>query len=87
MLKPLRVIEVTVRHDEESGVWYVLDSNVPGLHAEAGSADELRSEILTLIPALIDANDTPVEGLRADDHRDVPIVLIMRSNESVRIGR
>jgi hypothetical protein len=86
MPKRLRIIKVTVRHDEESGVWYVVDSNVPGLNAEADSSDDLRREVLALIPSLIEANATPIAGRRTDDHRSVPLELIMQSNESVTIG-
>jgi len=47
---------VTVSHDKDEGVWYVLSSDVPGLNAEAQSLDELVAVIADLAPELINAN-------------------------------
>lgn len=59
-------LAVTVSHDKNEGVWYVLSSEVPGLNAEAQSLDGLVAVISDLAPELIKANlpgaaaDTPV---------------------------
>lgn len=47
---------VTCRHDDEAGVWYVADSDVPGLATGADTLDDLVEKLRTLIPELIEAN-------------------------------
>ena len=47
---------VTVDHDEKEGVWFVQSSDVPGLHAEAPTLDELVDVIAELAPELVAAN-------------------------------
>ena len=42
--------------DEEAGVWYVSDTNVPGLVAEAVSKQELLRKIHELVPELYELN-------------------------------
>lgn len=49
-------LNVTVQHDDQEGVWYVLSSDVPGLHAEAPTLDTLVEVIADLTPDLVDAN-------------------------------
>lgn len=43
---------VTVCHDEAAGVWYVHDSDLPGLHAEAATLDALVAIIADVTPDL-----------------------------------
>jgi len=54
---------ITCRWDEEGGVWYVADSDVPGLATGADSLDELVHKLEDLIPELLELNnqlpDTP----------------------------
>jgi predicted RNase H-like HicB family nuclease len=47
---------VTVSHDEDGGVWFVQSSDIPGLHAEAATLDELVEIITDLAPELVAAN-------------------------------
>ena len=42
--------------DEEVGVWYVSDTDFPGLVAEADTQRELVRKIYQLVPELFDAN-------------------------------
>ncbi|MDP4026415.1 DUF1902 domain-containing protein [Methylobacterium sp. NEAU 140] len=44
---------VTVCHDEATGVWYVLDSDLPGLHVEAATLDALVAIIQDVTPDLV----------------------------------
>ena len=59
-------LDVTVSRDAKAGVRYILSSDVPGLHAEAETLDELVVVIADVTPDLIAANlpgtavDTPV---------------------------
>jgi predicted RNase H-like HicB family nuclease len=47
---------ITVSHDEHEGVWFVQSSDIPGLHAEAATLDELVEVIADLAPELVAAN-------------------------------
>jgi hypothetical protein len=47
---------VNVSHDKLESVWYVLSSDVIGLHAEAETLDELVTVISDVAPDLIAAN-------------------------------
>ena len=47
---------ITVSHDEKEGVWFVQESDVPGLNAEAPTLDELVEVITDLAPDLVAAN-------------------------------
>ncbi|GAB6846007.1 hypothetical protein JCM2811A_50090 [Methylorubrum rhodinum] len=49
-------LAVTVHHDAASGVWYVHDSELPGLHAEAPTLDALVAIIEDVAPDLIETN-------------------------------
>ena len=59
-------LAVVVNHDKQIGVWYVVTADIPGLHVEAETLDELVSVVADLAPELISANlpgraaDTPV---------------------------
>lgn len=47
---------VKAEWDEEAGVWYVSNTDVPGLAAEADSPEELLKLLDALIPELIELN-------------------------------
>jgi hypothetical protein len=40
---------VVIAHDPNAGIWYVQSSSVPGLHAEAPTAEELIDELPLLV--------------------------------------
>ena len=46
----------TISRDEEVGVWYVSDTDFPGLVAEANTQRELVHKIHQLVPELFEAN-------------------------------
>jgi len=74
------IIKVTL--DKESGVYYVVDSNVPGLHAEGDTLDELRDTIIDLAFELLVENGV----IKVRDHApDVPLELVMQ--ESLKANR
>ena len=56
-------LAVTVSHDKKESVWHVLSSDIPGLHAEAETLDELVAVITDVAPDLIAAN---MPGTAAD---------------------
>ncbi len=49
-------LAVNVSHDKQECVWHVLSSDIPGLHAEAGTLDELVAVIADVALDLIAAN-------------------------------
>jgi hypothetical protein len=51
-------LTVNVCHDMEQSLWFVLSSNIPGLHAEAETLDELLVVIADVTPDLITANSS-----------------------------
>jgi len=42
--------------DHEAQVWYVADSDVPGLAAEAGTTEALLDKLRVLVPELVELN-------------------------------
>lgn len=47
---------VFVSHDADNAVWFVVESDIPGLNVEAPSLDALVDAITDLAPELISAN-------------------------------
>ena len=80
-----KVFKIYVHLDEDSQVWYVFKSNVPGLHAEADSLDALRDEVLALIPELLAANGIDWDD-GDQDHKSVPIDLIAQQRATVTLA-
>ncbi len=80
----MKVFKVYARLDEESQVWYVYKSDVPGLHVEADTQDELLEEVLALVPELIVANGLVLDG-SDQDHKQVPIELIAQRRAHVAL--
>ncbi len=69
--------------DEEANVWYVFESNLPGLVAEAETPDALLAKVLELVPELIEANrhllDWEPEG-------ELPIHFMAQQVERIRLN-
>jgi len=47
---------VKAEWDGEAGVWYVAETNVPGLCTEAATADELFAKLDVMVPELVAIN-------------------------------
>ena len=61
--------------DDEAQVWYVAETDVPGLATEAATLEELERKLMQMIPELLELND-------ADQPRQrVPFELIARKQE------
>lgn len=58
---------VKAEWDAEASVWYVAETNVPGLCTEAESADELFRKLDIMIPELV--------ALNCNEHQRVPFEL------------
>jgi hypothetical protein len=62
-------LKIEATFDREAGVWYVCESNVPGLATEAASLDELAAKLAIMIPELLRAANN-------EDGTSVPFALI-----------
>ncbi len=61
---------IKVSHDEAAQVWFVHESNVPGLHAEAATLDDLIAIIEDVTPDLVTGEPgEPVAGA------DIPLCI------------
>jgi len=49
-------LRVTLAHDAKAGVWHVAESDVPGLHLEAATAEELARKVDTAAPEMVELN-------------------------------
>ena len=58
-------LAVVVNHDIQIGVWYVVSADIPGLHVETETLDELVSVVADLAPKLISATPIPVTPANA----------------------
>ncbi|HEX5419409.1 MAG TPA: DUF1902 domain-containing protein [Gammaproteobacteria bacterium] len=59
MLRPMspHTYTVTCQWDDEARVWYVAESDVPGLATGADTLDELVHKLEIMIPELLELND------------------------------
>lgn len=69
--------EVTCQWDDETRLWFVLESNVPGLSAEAATKDEMVRLLDTLIPQLVALN------CHDSSSEDVPLELLFQKDQAV----
>jgi hypothetical protein len=53
--RAMTTYNVSVKHDPEIRVYYIEDSDIPGLHAESASADELFEIVHDLAVDLVNA--------------------------------
>jgi hypothetical protein len=56
--------------DDEAEVWYVAETDVPGLATEAPTLDDLMRKLRTMVPELLELN-----GVIDTDHAAVPFAL------------
>ena len=77
-----KIFQVHVSWDEEAHVWFVQNSDVPGLSAEAATLDEMHAELKYLVPELLTLNGVIQ---KADGNPDkIPWQLISGYNEKAR---
>jgi hypothetical protein len=48
--------KINVQWDDEARVWYVEDSDVPGLAAEAPTVEAMQALLLVRVPELLELN-------------------------------
>lgn len=61
---------VAAEWDEDAKVWYVSDSDVPGLATEADTVDALIEKLRAMIPEMLELN-----GAVASEHDSIPFSL------------
>lgn len=72
-IKTMNTLHVKVTWDAEASVWYVSDSNVPGLSTEAPTVEAMMEKLNVMVPELLAENgvvcreDIPFE-LLAERH-------------------
>lgn len=68
----IRVIKVKCVWDEEAKVWYVSESNLPGLAIEAPTTDVMHSRLKSIVPELLDAYNDLEKRRRRTARREIP---------------
>ena len=81
-MSPMKRLELKIHAawDDEANVWYVQDSDVPGLATEAATLEALLQKLKVMIPELIELNGSPNEDT------EVPLELLIQSEQRVAIG-
>jgi predicted RNase H-like HicB family nuclease len=76
------IYTIRAEHDDETGYWFVSDSDVPGLVTEAPTRDALLAKLRVMVPELLELNASllpePVSG--------VEIEWISRSKERLELA-
>jgi len=63
--------------DAEGGVFYVAETNIPGLSTEAANPAELETKLTDLIPELLEANDCAFpESVSVTCHQETTIRVV-----------
>jgi hypothetical protein len=75
-----RLIVVKVAYDPEARVWYVENSDLPGVNAEAPTPQELRDKLPGVIADLLE------EAGESDGDVEVSIEIIAHMSAHVRLG-
>jgi len=70
----MKVLTVKAIWDQEVSVWVATSEDVPGLVAEAATAEELEKKLQVMIPDLLDANGKSCGGM------GVPVHLLTERN-------
>lgn len=71
-----KVFSIRAEWDADANVWYVADSDVPGLATEAPTVPELVAKLRVMVPELVELNGCP-------DHGSIPFELLARYQEIV----
>lgn len=73
MNAPIREFHVLACWDSEAEVWYVAETDVPGLATEAPSIDALAAKLRVMVPEMLEAN-----GVTVPDRGRVPFELLTK---------
>lgn len=78
-----RVFQIRCDWDPEAAVWFVSESDVPGLVAEAATIEEMTSLLRDRVPELLELNRP---DLIAHGECEVPIELLTSRKSTIRIA-
>ncbi|MCR4307472.1 MAG: DUF1902 domain-containing protein [Candidatus Berkelbacteria bacterium] len=70
---------VLAKWDEAAKIWYVAESNVPGLCAEAKTTAALEKLLRVMIPELVELNGMPDNADDNLDEHSVPWELVYKT--------
>lgn len=76
-------LEIRAAWDDEARVWYIAESDLPGLAAEGATVEDLRDKLLVLIPELVRLNKHLIE-LKPDS--DLPVHFMAERMETFRVA-
>lgn len=68
-------LKVHLAHDEEAGVWFVAESDIPGLRLEADNPIDLMRRIAECAGELIELNEAEI--IKNHVHKTRPSVSLM----------
>jgi hypothetical protein len=83
MSEPHQGFHVWIAWDNEASVWYVRDSDLPGLVAEGETVDALRDKLLPRVRELVELNQHLLSQ-RAEG--EVPLHLHAERTETVLVS-
>jgi hypothetical protein len=75
----MTLLVVKASYDRDAGVWYVSDSEVPGLATEASSFDALCQRVLDMVPELLELNGW-------QDRGELALEIIAHTTSKVRLA-
>lgn len=76
-------IKISCAYDEDAGVWYVEESDLPGLHIEAARLEDMVQEIRALVPELVRLNR---DLIKDGGDANVPIELLYQHRERLPVA-
>lgn len=80
-----RKVTVTCCWDPEAEVWFVEDSSIPGLAADAESIDELVNKVRPMVLDLIACESDPRGEVETDNASDVPFDVLVHGSLKSRL--
>lgn len=78
------LLKVSAVWDPDAGVWYISESDVPGLATEAETIEALNKKLMVMIPELLILNGVLKKS--DNDHLEVPYELMTRQFQMARAG-
>lgn len=79
----MRKFTVRCEWDEEAHVWYVADSDVPGLVAEAATVETMNDVLRERVPELLKLN---LPELFQPGTREIPLEVITTQHNNLRLA-
>ena len=77
-IRMTRSINVKASHDAEAGVWYVEESDLFGLNAEADTLEELVDKLPAVISDLLEPDD--------GKDTEIPVELVFHASTRVQLN-